>query len=391
MFDFFYSGAYRSPVQIKTARTPRRFYPFSGASTRSGHRCSDRVLRTALPVLRDVNRNAKQIHNNKQICEICCDGRPFYGILFRMNGIGSVLVIFFIFSVGFVFSRFRLWPDNATDVLSAIILKIAAPALAIVSISDRFTPEMLRESLLLLLISLMHLALMYCFGKCLSRLLGLRSGKRTVFEITFTFSNVIFIGLPINEITFGPAGLPYLFAYYIVSLTAFWSVGAYEMAKASPKAERRFSPAKIFSPGLVGVIIGVFFAELQLRFPSPAEVSLRYMSALCVPLSILVIGAKLVAFFQKAPSLSPDDLVILAGKFLFSPLLMFLLLRAFGVSGLAFSVLLLSSSMPCHMQTSILAQYYGVESEYAAKAVGMSTVLCLFTIPAYIALLGRLA
>jgi predicted permease len=81
----------------------------------------------------------------------------------------------------------------------------------------------------------------------------------------------------------------------------------------------------------------------------------------------------------------------MAGKFLFSPLLMLLLLRVFGISGLAFSVLMLSSSMPCHMQTSILAQFYDVESEYAAKLVGMSTILCLFTIPAYVAILNRIA
>ncbi|MDR1245642.1 MAG: AEC family transporter [Clostridiales Family XIII bacterium] len=308
-----------------------------------------------------------------------------------MSGIVSVLVIFLIFSVGFIFSRFRLWPDNATDTLSAIIIKAAAPALAIVSIADRFTPEMLRESLILLLISFLHLALMYFFGKGLSRLLRLKSGKRTVFEVTFTFSNVIFIGLPINVITFGEEGLPYLFAYYIASLTSFWSIGAYEIANASPKAEKTFSPSKIFSPGLIGVIIGVVSAGLQLQFPAPVDTSLHYVSVLCVPLSILVIGAKLVAFFQKPPSISVDDVMIMVGKFLFSPLLMLALLRVFGISGLAFSVLMLSSSMPCHMQTSILAQYYDVESEYAAKLVGMSTILCLFTIPTYVAILNRIA
>jgi predicted permease len=306
-----------------------------------------------------------------------------------MNGINGVLVIFFIFAIGFVFSRFRLWPDNAVDVLSAIILKLAAPALAVESIADRFTPEMLRESLLLLLLSFIHLALLFLCGKGLSRLLGMKSGKRTVFEVTFTFSNVIFIGLPINVIAFGPEGLPYLFAYYIVSLTTFWSVGAYEIAQASPIAERAFSPRKILSPGLVGVIIGLFFAELQLPFPTPLDTALGYVAALCVPLSILVIGAKLVAFFRQPPSVSPDDLAIMAGKFLFSPLLMILLLRAFGISGLPFSVLTLTASMPCHMQTSILAQYYDVESEYAAKLVAMSTILCLFTIPAYVSLPSR--
>jgi predicted permease len=308
-----------------------------------------------------------------------------------MNGIASVLVIFLIFSAGFVFSRFRLWPDNATDVLSSIIIKLAAPALAIVSIADGFTPQMLRDSLLLILISLIHMALMFLAGKGLSRLLRLQSGKRTVFEVTFTFSNVIFIGLPINVIAFGPEGIPYLFTYYIVSLTAFWSVGAFEIARASSKTATAFSPSKILSPGLVGVIIGVIAAELQIHFPAPVDASLRYISALCVPLSILVIGANLVSFSKKMPTILRGDLVIMAGKFLFAPLLMFLLLRAFKIVGLAFSVLMLSSSMPCHMQTSILAQYYDVESEYSAKLVGMSTILCLFTIPIYVALLNRLA
>jgi predicted permease len=307
-----------------------------------------------------------------------------------MNGITGVLVIFFICSIGFVFSRFRLWPDNTGDVLSAIILKLAAPALAVVSVADRFTPEMLRESPRLLLLSLIHIALLFLCGKGLSRLLRMTAGKRTVFEVTFTFSNVIFIGLPINAIAFGPEGLPYLFAYYIVTLTAFWSVGAYEIARASSKAERAFSPRKILSPGLIGVIIGLISAELRLQFPLPLGTALRYMSDLCVPLSILVIGAKLTAFFSKPPPFSPDDIAIMAGKFLFSPLLMILLLRAFGIGGLPFSVLTLTASMPCHMQTSILAQYYGVESEYAAKLVAMSTILCLFTIPIYVALPSRL-
>jgi hypothetical protein len=42
--------SYCSPIQIKTTQTPRRFYPFSGANTRSEHTCSDRVLRAVFPL-----------------------------------------------------------------------------------------------------------------------------------------------------------------------------------------------------------------------------------------------------------------------------------------------------------------------------------------------------
>jgi predicted permease len=40
------------------------------------------------------------------------------------------------------------------------------------------------------------------------------------------------------------------------------------------------------------------------------------------------------------------------------------------------------------MQTSILAEYYEVESEYASKLVSLSTLVCLVTIPLYATLLG---
>ncbi|MDR1954236.1 MAG: AEC family transporter [Clostridiales Family XIII bacterium] len=308
-----------------------------------------------------------------------------------LNGLASVAVIFLIFAVGFYLTYRRVWPDNATTTLSTLVVTFAAPALAIVSIADRFKPEMIRESLLLLIISLIHVALLYVSGKLLSRVLRLSSGRKTIFQVTFTFSNVIFIGLPINEIVFGHDGLPTLFTYYIITLILFWSLGAFEIANASPNHETGISVKKIFSPGLIGVIIGAIIAELELPIPMIFDTALRYVSSLCVPLSLLVIGANLVVLTKiglQKPAL--DEVVIMLGKFLISPIFMFILLKLFHVDGMPFAVLMLTSTMPCHMQTSILAQYYNVESEYASKLVGMSTLICLVTIPAYVTLIGYL-
>lgn len=63
------------------------------------------------------------------------------------------------------------------------------------------------------------------------------------------------------------------------------------------------------------------------------------------------------------------------------------LLKLFGVTGMPFYVFLLAATMPCHMQTSILAQHYKVEPVYASKLVGLSTLLSIVTIPCYTALI----
>jgi predicted permease len=305
-----------------------------------------------------------------------------------INGIISVIVIFLIFSVGFTFACRKLWPQNTTSVLSVIVVKIAAPALAVISISDRFTQELLRDSGFHLLILLLYTVLLFGTGKLFSKGLHLSGGKKSVFEVTFTFSNTIFIGLPINEIVFGHDGLPYLFTFYLITLTGFWSLGAYELAKASPGRPKGFSFKKILSPGLIGVIIGCLLVEFELAIPMALDSALRYLGALCVPLSLLVIGANLVVFAKGIPRIYKDEFIILAGKFIISPLYMFVLLQLFHVEGLAFRVFMLTATMPCHMQTSILAEFYEVEGEYASKLVSISTLVSLVTIPIFASLLA---
>lgn len=304
-----------------------------------------------------------------------------------ISGIISVIVIFLICGVGFWFHYRKTWPANTPGVLSTLVVKIAAPTLAIISISDRFTRELLLASALYLLILVIYTGLLHLTGKMFSRLLSLKAGRKTVFEVTFTFSNTIFIGLPINEIVFGQEGLPYLFTFYLITLAGFWSLGAYELAKASPLHAGGFSVKKIVSPGLIGVMIGGALVQLGWSIPLALDSAMRYTGNLTVPLSLLVIGANLVSFANGIPRVTIDEIIILAGKFIISPLYMFLLLTLFHVEGLAFQVFMLTSAMPCHMQTSILAEYYEVEGAYASKLVSLSTLVCLVTIPIFVALL----
>jgi predicted permease len=138
------------------------------------------------------------------------------------------------------------------------------------------------------------------------------------------------------------------------------------------------------------VLIGYALVQIGVGLPAILDTALGYLANLTVPLSLLVIGANLTIFAKGIPRVTKDEVLILICKFGISPLVMLLLLKIFAVTGLPFYVFLLSSTMPCHMQTSILAQHYGVEPAYASKLVGLSTLLSIVTIPCYVALLHHL-
>lgn len=305
-------------------------------------------------------------------------------------GIESVLIILILIGIGCFFSKKNFWPDGTSGALSAIVVKLAAPALALISISDGFTPTMLRESAVLMGIGIIYMSLMFVCAKLLSKILKLNGGKKIIFEINFIFANVTFIGLPITQISLGNDAIPYLFIIYIITLILFWTLGAYMIAHGSTEStdeERPFSIKKIFSPGLFAVIAGIILVEFQIELPFILYESISYISYICVPLSLLVIGSKLLP--DRIRDLKPDisTVIIMIGKFVISPLLMYLLLTLFHIEGIAFKAMLLASTMPCHMQTSIMANHYDVESEYSSKMVSFSTLLCFITIPTYVTIL----
>jgi predicted permease len=109
---------------------------------------------------------------------------------------------------------------------------------------------------------------------------------------------------------------------------------------------------------------------------------------MCVPLSLLVIGSNLARSTSKGlQKLTIDQVVIMLGKFLIHPILVWGIFTLFGVTGFPLKVFILSASLPCHAQTAIMAEYYDLESEYASNLVSLSTLISLITIPIYAGIL----
>ena len=151
---------------------------------------------------------------------------------------------------------------------------------------------------------------------------------------------------------------------------------------------KSFSAKKIFSPGLIGVLIGCLLVEMEWHLPVILETSLTYLGDICVPLSLLVIGSNLAKSVSRGVAkVTKDQVVILLGKFILHPLIIWGAFSLLGIYGLPLKVFILTASLPCHAQTAIMAEYYDLEGEYASNLVSLSTLISLVTIPIYASIL----
>jgi predicted permease len=82
--------------------------------------------------------------------------------------------------------------------------------------------------------------------------------------------------------------------------------------------------------------------------------------------------------------------LIVAGRFLISPLLLALVVRGMDLPLLMKKVFLIQASMPAMTQTPILAKAYGADAEYASVTTSFATVLSLAAIPLYMGIIDRI-
>jgi hypothetical protein len=113
-------------------------------------------------------------------------------------------------------------------------------------------------------------------------------------------------------------------------------------------------------------------------------------------LSMVYIGA--ILYFTSIKMLFNNKLVYLMSfnRLLLIPAIMFFLFIAinsllpFKIDSLVINVLILQAAMPCMVNIVIMAKIFGADDNLATANVFISTLLCIFTLPLILLLLGSL-
>lgn len=301
-----------------------------------------------------------------------------------LRSISGILVILGMILVGFVIGEKGWFDDKSRGLLAKLVTQVALPCYMLYTITQRFTAADLLKMLPALRFPALSMVVLLGIATGVARIFAVRQDRRGLFISMFFNSNTIFVGLPINQALFGDASIPYVLIYYMCNTTFFWTLGTY-LIQRDGEGEAQFdlktSLKKVFSPPLMGFLLGIVLVMLQIKLPAFLASDLQYLGNLTTPLSMIFIGLSVSHVGVKQLVLGKDQLLILLGRFLVAPLLMATIVYWVPLPSLMKQVFIIQSAMPVMTNAPVVASLYGADSDYAAVMVTETTLATMVVIP----------
>ncbi|BDF59785.1 malate transporter [Christensenellaceae bacterium] len=315
-----------------------------------------------------------------------------------LDALQAVLMVVIIIAVGY-FISYKGWANKSvTGFISKLIVNITLPATAVMAFLNSFTVEKIAGSWVYIVASFAAIGALYALSKLVARVAKIKKTQRGVFGALFSFSNSVYIGLPVATAIFGQDALVFALFYYMANTTFMNSVGYVEIARDGMEiacAANKSVPAKcftgkqivkkIFQPPLIAVIVGFLLVLLRVELPVFLSSALTYIGDITSPLALLFVGMILQrAGFSCLKKIDRGISLSIVGRFVAAPFIMLLVATLLGLPDFPTEVLIVQMSLPAMVATAIFAEISGADTEFATKSIAVTTLLSFITIPLYI-------
>ncbi|MDC1540951.1 AEC family transporter [Candidatus Pelagibacter ubique] len=190
----------------------------------------------------------------------------------------------------------------------------------------------------------------------------------------FVMPNTGNMGLPICLFAYGTQGLGIAAAISALIVLCHFTLGVF-------LADRKFDLSVILkNPPFYAIIISVIFLYFRIELPLFVENTTFLLMYATIFLILMSLGIALTRFkvfsFKKA-------LISSIGRVILGPIIGFLIIKYFNLSGFAAGVLLIQCSMPSAVLNYLVASIYSPKKivDSVASTIVVSTVMSFFTIP----------
>lgn len=281
---------------------------------------------------------------------------------------------------GFIYAKVVKVQEYESKFLSKLLLYFINPFMIINSFNKEFNPEKFKQLLFVILLSLIaHLVMI---------LLGFFSTKDKVDRLAVSLTNCGFVGIPLVRGVFGEEGVFFLMGYLVVFNIMVWTYGYYQIG-GSVKIKKI-----ITNPNIIAITFGLILYVLPVSIPEIIMKPINMIGDLNTAVSMILIGILLANFkFSESKAYIFQITKTLILRLIVTGILniavFFVIFKIFGnfpdIQLLIYVVLLASL---CPVATSIpgLACVFNKDATYASVLVSISSLLCLFTLPAIVAL-----
>ena len=275
--------------------------------------------------------------------------------------------VFFIIGIGYFLGKKN--PKFDTTFITNYSGNFGAPALFIFAItSSGVTYDVFSEYFIYAVIALTSFALigvvfLFFMKKDISRELP-----------PYFLPNTGNMGIPICLFAYGTLGMGVAAAISSLVILLHFTINIF-------LASKKFDIKIILkSPPTYAVIVAVYFLYFDLEMPKVVINTVMLLGYAMIVLILMSLGVSLTQL--KVFSLK-DSIISSIGRVIIGPIIGFLIIKIFKLSGFAAGVLLIQSAMPSAILTYLVAEMYSPRKvvDSISSMIVVSTLMSLITVP----------
>ena len=275
--------------------------------------------------------------------------------------------VFFIVGIGFLLGKKN--PNFDTSFITTYAGNFGTPALVIFALTaGGVTFDVFKEFFFYALI------LLTAFG-IIGLIFLVLMKKDYVRELpTFFLPNTGNMGIPICLFAYGELGMGIGAAISSLVVLLHFTLNIF-------LAKRAFDFQTIFkSPAFYAIIITVLF--LYFEQPVPQFV-LNTVMLLAYGMIVMILMSLGIALTQMKVFSFKDAVITSTGRVILGPVIGFIVIKIFGLSGISAGVVLIQSSMPSAILCYLVASMYSPKEivDSISSTIVVSTIMSLVTIP----------
>lgn len=308
-----------------------------------------------------------------------------------MNYIVYFIVIFYgSLTLGYTLKKAGVLEEALAQRITKVIIRFISPTILALSFWNIKFSEL--RILTLPFVGLLIAAMCILPAFIFTQRLRFDPPKTGTFIIASLFSNVGYpLGAFLCFILFGEEGFGLAMIYCLYWSALFYTAGFYI---ASRYGRRHLITSKELGDELktfpvVGIIIGIMLNLFGILRPA----IFSNINSVLIPVSTsgFLFSAGLTLRFSKVQQYLKPCLAISSIKFLYAPMVGFLLASLLGYRGvmdsLIFKVVLIESFMPVAISCMVLPQVFGLDQDLANSLWLWTTFLLIFLLPVILAII----
>lgn len=304
-----------------------------------------------------------------------------------MQIISILIPIFAVIGLGFICVWFKLFSSEDSRIFSKYDYYVGFPILIFYALA--FTDFEQIKNWPLFATNIVAMALAVALILLASFVFRVKREFIGVLVLAGLFSNVAYMGIPINEMLFGKEGVSY--ASIVIAIVNIFclTIGIFCLEYF---AGEKMTLPKMFlglakNPILIAVVAGIVASALNMSFPAPIAKFLDFVGKSASPIALFAIGmflGRTRATVVNRPSRGGTSISRVAALCLVNlivlPVLIYLVGRTIGFSDLPFKVSLVEAAMPLAATNFVLAQQHHVGEDVVASSIVVSTLISAVTI-----------